>query len=149
MARSLLERHLARPLTRALEDTPVVLVIGPRQAGKTTLCEQIATTELTKQLSWSRVHAVPFHFRSYAGQEVDLVLEADDGRVVGIEVKAAGVVAERDFNGLRALRETAGRRFHRGVILYTGAETLPFGPSLWATPISALWAQNPEPQVTH
>ena len=49
---SLLERHLARPLTQALEDTPVVLVIGPRQAGKTTLCEQIATTRNARMLTF-------------------------------------------------------------------------------------------------
>jgi predicted AAA+ superfamily ATPase len=80
-----------------------------------------------------------FHFRTHGGREVDIVLEADDGRLVGIEVKAAATVGVVDLKGLTALREVAGKRFHRGVVLYTGRETLPFGSDLWALPVSALW----------
>jgi predicted AAA+ superfamily ATPase len=36
--RPLLARHIAPRLEAALDDTPVVLVVGPRQSGKTTLC---------------------------------------------------------------------------------------------------------------
>jgi predicted AAA+ superfamily ATPase len=39
---SLLERHAATPVRDALEDTPAVLVNGPRQSGKTTLVRQLA-----------------------------------------------------------------------------------------------------------
>ena len=70
---------------------------------------------------------------------MDLVIEADDGRIVGIEVKAAATIDRRDFAGIEALRELAGSRFHRGVVIYTGAEPLPFGNRLFAVPISALW----------
>ncbi len=38
----LLERHLAGPIREALQDTPAVLVNGPRQSGKTTLVQQLA-----------------------------------------------------------------------------------------------------------
>lgn len=38
----LLERHLAGPIREALQDTPAVLVNGPRQSGKTTLVRQLA-----------------------------------------------------------------------------------------------------------
>src|SRR5690554_2390851 len=37
-----LHRHLQPKLEEALSDTPVVCVLGPRQVGKTTLCQQVA-----------------------------------------------------------------------------------------------------------
>ncbi len=38
----LLERHVAGPIREALQDTPAILVNGPRQSGKTTLVQQLA-----------------------------------------------------------------------------------------------------------
>jgi hypothetical protein len=38
----MIERSLARPLRAALADTPVVVVVGPRQAGKSTLVTNLA-----------------------------------------------------------------------------------------------------------
>lgn len=48
-------------------------------------------------------------------------------------------VSAADFKGLRALAEVAGRRFRRGIVLYTGAEIVPFGAGLFALPAEALW----------
>ena len=103
------------------------------------LLENLVAVEIWKQLGWSSVRAQLFHFRTHGGREVDLVLEADDGRVVGIEVKASSTVAARDFAGIEALRDETRAHFYRGVVLYTGAEPLPFGNRLFALPISALW----------
>ncbi len=58
-----------------------------------------------------------FHFRTHAGREVDLVLEDARGRVVGIEVKSAASASTSDFDGLRALAETARTAFVQGVLL--------------------------------
>ena len=63
----------------------------------------------------------------------------DDGRIVGIEVKAASSVAADDFMHLAYLRRRIGDRLHRGLVLYTGDRVVPFGPGLWAVPIDALW----------
>lgn len=43
---SLIHRVLAPRVGEALSDTPVVLITGPRQAGKTTLARQLATPEM-------------------------------------------------------------------------------------------------------
>ncbi len=108
----------------------------PNAAGP--LLENFVAMELVRQLGWSRTSATLHHFRTYAGQEVDFVLERRDGRVVGIEVKA-GQAADNDFKGLRLLAEIAGNNFVKGLVLYTGREVVLFGPRLWAAPISALW----------
>jgi predicted AAA+ superfamily ATPase len=103
------------------------------------LLENFVAMELAKQAAWSDVRVSLHHYRTVAGQEVDLVAEAADGRVVGIEVKAAASVGASDLRGLESLREACGKRFHRGVVLYNGSESVPFGPGLTALPISALW----------
>ncbi|MGB4863460.1 MAG: hypothetical protein WBO97_13470, partial [Tepidiformaceae bacterium] len=46
---------------------------------------------------------------------------------------------QEDFRGLRFLRDNYGDRFVRGVVLYTGEHSLPFGDRLWAMPVDALW----------
>lgn len=103
------------------------------------LFENFVITEVLKLCGWSRARPYLFHFRSVAGDEVDLVLERRDGSVVGIEVKAGGRVEARDFRGLRALATALGRKFRRGIVFYTGSNTLAFGPELLAVPIAALW----------
>lgn len=101
--------------------------------------ETFVTMELARQLGWSDTRASLFHFRSKDGTEVDAVLEAADGRLVGVEVKAGATVRSEDFRGLRLLMDKVGDRFTAGLVLYTGTETLPFGDKLRCAPISSLW----------
>lgn len=103
------------------------------------LLESFVMTELRKQAAWSEARPDLFHFRAVTGQEVDVILEDRAGRVAGVEIKASSKVAADDFRGLETLRSVARKRFHRGVVLYTGHQALPFGPDLHALPISALW----------
>lgn len=104
------------------------------------LLESFVVNELRKQQGWSRLRSSMFHFRSHAGEEVDIVLEDAAGRCVGIEVRASATVTGHDFRGLRAFAEAAGKHFVRGVVLYTGGEAIPFGERLFALPLPALWA---------
>lgn len=103
------------------------------------LMETFVAGEVRKLLGWSRNRAKLFHYRTLPGQEVDLLLERADGRVVGLEVKSSASIQAKDFKGLQGLSETLGDAFHRGVVLYTGTEVLPFGPGMWAVPIPGLW----------
>ena len=102
------------------------------------LLENFAGMELRKQAAWSKEQPGLFHWRTHGQQEVDLVLEAG-ARLVGIEVKAATTITVADFKGLRALAADAGKRWVRGILLYSGSEVLPFGDNLVAMPVSALW----------
>lgn len=97
--------------------------------------ENFVAMELIKQLGWCERRCELFHFRTPAGAEVDLVLEDRAGNLVGIEVKSAASLQRRDFRGLETLAALAGPRFVRGVVLYTGAQSVPFGEALHAVPI--------------
>lgn len=103
------------------------------------LLENFVAMELLKQASWSRARPRVFHFRTSQGRKVDLVMEDGSGRVVGVEVKAASTVDAGDLKGLRELAEAAGRRFVRGIVLYGGAQVVPFARNLHAAPVHALW----------
>ena len=103
------------------------------------LLENFVVMELMKQATWSKVRTSLFHFRTHAGQEVDIIIEDAAGNLVGVEVKASTTVTAEDFKGLRFLVDAVGRRFLRGIVLYTGKEMIPFGDKLVAMPVSALW----------
>jgi predicted AAA+ superfamily ATPase len=107
------------------------------------LFENFVASELVKQASRldSTIHF--HHFRTAGGREVDIVCESDDGSVVGIEAKLGATPGKSDFSGLAHLREKLGPRFKAGVVIHTGAETLPFGERLWALPVTALWHGMP------
>lgn len=103
------------------------------------LLENFVAMELHKQIGWSSASPVLYHYRSHAAEEVDLILERRDGRLVGIEVKASSTVDSHDFRGLRAFARSKPKKFLRGIVLYTGPRTVPFGKDFFAMPISALW----------
>ena len=57
---------------------------------------------------------------------MNIVLERDDSRIVGLEVKASASVRKEDFKGRAALAEFASSTFVRGILFYGGHEVLPF-----------------------
>jgi len=103
------------------------------------LVENFVVSELRKQVAWSETQPELFHFRAQTGQEVDVVMEDRAGRIVGVEVKASASVGANDFKGLRDLATTVGGKFRRGIVLYTGSESVPFGENFHALPMRALW----------
>lgn len=107
-----------------------------------TVLERFVGMELTKQLSAGRTRASLLHLRTAGGAEVDFVLQAPDGRVTAVEVKASATVRGEDFKHMARMRDSlGGERFVRGVVLYTGGERLPFGERLEAWPLATLWSR--------
>jgi predicted AAA+ superfamily ATPase len=103
------------------------------------LLETFVFQELKRQAS-GRDEALSFsHFRDRDGFEVDIVIERGVRALAGVEVKAGATVTERDFRGLRKLRDAAGKRFACGVVLYDGELSLRFDERLYAVPLRALW----------
>lgn len=95
--------------------------------------------EILKLMDASDMRLTPYHFRDRQMHEVNIVLERDDGMLVGIEVKASATVKSADFAGLRTLAEACKDRFAYGVVLYDSTDLVPFGEGMAAAPLSALW----------
>jgi predicted AAA+ superfamily ATPase len=101
--------------------------------------ETFVHSELLKHTTTSEGSYDLLYYRDFDKFEVDVVIENAAGRLVGVEVKAAASVTERDLRGLRKLASVAGPLFQMGVVLYDGTDTLPLGDGLWAAPLSTLW----------
>jgi uncharacterized protein len=80
-----------------------------------------------------------FHWRDRSGAEVDIVMEAADGRIVGVEVKCHQTAKPEWFRWLARMRDALGDKFMAGIALYAGNDVLPFGDRLPAAPVCSLW----------
>ena len=112
-----------------------------RVTGK--ILESFVVTEVLKHADWAGTVTSQYHWRD-GRDEVDLVLESRSGEIAAIEVKAAATVDTRDSRAMAKLRDRRGDDFAAGIVIYTGAKTVPLGDRLWAVPISALWAPRSE-----
>lgn len=123
--RTLTPRTTARPKTHPIDSGVAsrLLRLTPEKLGRRDpaaltqfghLLEAFVVGELLAQASWLDGIAAVGHWRTRDQTEVDLNIEADDGRMVAFEVKAASRVAGDDFNGLRKLRDRWVLRSRRG-----------------------------------
>jgi uncharacterized protein len=83
----------------------------------------------------------PWHIYYYRDKdqiEVDFVLENNERKIIGIEVKASSTIFNQDFRGLRKLASLAEKDWLSGIVLYNGEQCLSFGENLWAIPFSLL-----------
>lgn len=78
-------------------------------------------------------------FRDNRKREIDFIVEADDGKILGLEVKAGSAVSKSDFAHLAWFRDNIAREGKfTGIVLYTGEHTLPLGKDLYAVPLGTL-----------
>ncbi len=73
---------------------------------------------------------------------MDLVIESDAGSVAAIEVKASGTVSDRDFTGLRLLRDKLGAGFVGGAVVNLGQRSYTYEDRLHVLPLGRLWAAD-------
>lgn len=104
--------------------------------------ENFVLMELRKQSTWSETQPEFYYWRTASGQEVDIVMEDSAGRLAGIEIKAGATLGGADVRGLQAMASAAGKRWIRGVVLYTGTDVIPFAANLHGLPASHLWATH-------
>ncbi len=103
------------------------------------LLETFVVMELVKQATWSSTAVELYFYRDTEKREVDVVIESAAGDVVAIETKAAASAGSSDIRGLELLRAKLGDRFKAGIVVYSGAHTLPMADRIWAVPLSGLW----------
>lgn len=103
------------------------------------LLENFVVGELMKQASWMDGIAGFGHWRTHDGDEVDLVIELNDGRILAFEVKAAGRVTDAALRPLRKLRDAAGDAFAGGMAFHLGEHSTTTRDGLLLMPVDRLW----------
>jgi uncharacterized protein len=103
------------------------------------IVENFVATELIKHAEWA-ARAVRLYHYQREREDVDLVLEWDDGSIAAIEVKSRATLRQDDWKWVAKLRDRRDNSFRAGVVFYTGEQTIPLGDRLWAVPLSGLWA---------
>lgn len=103
------------------------------------LLETFVVAELRKQVSWLDQAVSVGHWRTHDGDEVDLVVEFDDGQILAFEIKANERVSGDDFRGLRKLRGVLGDCMVAGVVFSAGARSYTYEEKLHVLPIDRLW----------
>ena len=79
------------------------------------------------------------YFRTHSGEEVDLVLERDDGRVFAFEFKAGSRIHADDVGGIRSLRARIPDRLALAVVFYTGSLAYAYEDGTLVLPLDVLW----------
>lgn len=125
-------------LLAALRDATAAQLQKDR-TGYGPLLENFVVSEVLKLITWSAQRVRVSHFRTKEQDEVDLVLEDRQGRVIGIEVKASATVRPQDLRGLRQLQAAVGNKFVHGLVLHDHDRITPFDEKLHAGPVSMLW----------
>ena len=103
--------------------------------------DSFVMAQLRAEIAVGAAQLRSYHLRQQQGRhEVDIILEAADGRVIGVEVKAEAAPTRHSARHLRWLRDELGDGFIAGVVLHTGPRPFALDDRLLALPICALWA---------
>lgn len=104
------------------------------------LLESFVVQEFIRQVSWLDDPATVGHWRTRDNDEVDLIIERDDGAVVAIEVKASDHIEGSDLAPMSKLRRRLGSSFVTGLTLYLGNRGYRADDRLHVLPIDRLWS---------
>lgn len=102
------------------------------------LLESFVAMELLRLSEWAGTDVRLHHYRQ-GRDEIDLIMESRSGEIVAVEVKASATIRSRDYRAIVKLRDARTEGFRAGVVVYTGAQTVPLGDRIWAMPVSGLW----------
>jgi predicted AAA+ superfamily ATPase len=104
------------------------------------LIDSFVLAQLRPEREASTVSPMLYHLRQEHGRrEVDLLAEAPDGRVLGIEIKASSAPDGKAAEHLCWLRDQLGDDFVGGIVFHTGPRPFQLDERVHALPISVLW----------
>jgi predicted AAA+ superfamily ATPase len=127
-------------LVSYLLDVDVDTLILSQRTVLGNLIENYVYSELLKHTTYSSKSTKIYHYRD-GDFEVDLVLEQNNGNIIGIEVKSTATIKSSDLRGLVKLAQNSSDSFICGYIFYGGNEILPIskdGYDFWMIPLSVL-----------
>ncbi len=147
---TLIARTLSKPKVHVLDTAvaAVLLLLTPEklatlEATASTefghLVETFAVGELRKQASWNEGITGIGHWRHHDGAEVDMIIEREDGGILGFEMKTGSRVPGSELNGLIKLRDSVGDRFLGGIALYLGERSYTYADRIHVAPLDRLW----------
>lgn len=99
--------------------------------------EHLENLVLADLVAWRDAQLSPpqvLFWRTHAGEEVDFVIEASDGGLLPIEVKATARPVGRDVRHLRTFREQYGDAVRGALLLHTGEEVFWAADDVLAAP---------------
>jgi hypothetical protein len=103
------------------------------------LIETFTVGELLTQASWSDQVLGTGHWRTRDGDEVDLIIERDDGTITAFEIKASSRVPGDALRPLQKLRDHLGPTFHAGYTLYLGTRAYTYDDRIHVLPLDRIW----------
>ncbi|MGH8931419.1 MAG: ATP-binding protein [Egibacteraceae bacterium] len=134
------KRHLVEPalLGPLLGVDATGVLRDPDLLGR--LLDSFVLAQLRPELTVSERAPRLYHLRQRDGRhEIDLIIEFADGKIIGIEVKAAASVTRSDARHLMWLRDQLGERLVCGLVLHAGPHIYPLDDKIHAAPICSLW----------
>src|SRR5674476_311385 len=126
--------HLLRltPARIARRDPAVLTEFGH-------LLESFVSQEVIRQASWLDDPTTTGHWRTLDDEDVDLIVERDDGTVVAVEVKAGDHVEGRELNAMAKLRKRLGSSFAAGLVFHLGSRGYVADDRIHVLPVDRLW----------
>ncbi len=135
------KRYLVDPamMTAAIGATTASVVANGKLLGA--VLDTFVMAQLRPEIALRSSRTGRYHLRTKGGrEEIDVIIESPDGRVLAIEIKATAAPTRSDARHLAWLRDAVGERFIAGVVLHSGPDVFRLGDRILAVPICAMWA---------
>ncbi|MDP3935577.1 MAG: ATP-binding protein [Alphaproteobacteria bacterium] len=98
--------------------------------------ENFIVMEFIKHQTWSDVPFQIYHYRTENNEEIDLILETDQGDLLAIEIKSSKTIDGRSLKAIKNLQAAMPHKIIKGFVIYTGDKVIPLSQNIWALPLS-------------
>lgn len=102
------------------------------------ILENFVVMEFIKHQSWLTIRFNVYHYRTENNEEIDLIVETDQGDMLAIEVKASKTIDKRSLKAIKGLQAALPHKTIKGFVIYTGEKVIPLAQDIWALPLSYL-----------